>query len=276
MTIDCCKYICSALLVRLGIQPLLAASYSVLPDITQTRSVVVSPYLLYSYCVVPPYMATSWYAVWIPVVAFAHLFSLFWILKTWALSKAHGLLRKKRKLTTSTAVATTAQDDSPSPLPQHVATASKDVTPQKRQTLMQRTRTFLGLGRTVTIMQQQDSFHSASSGSDELDDEDAVPDVSLEACTSLRRTMSLVPDSMTMEWRSMGCAYHFGGISKVVLQGISGGAAPGEMQVSANPAAVHNQQHSITDNNVKQRCVRCLLMVRAVGFSSNPAGCPIQ
>ena len=175
-------------------------------------------------------MAATWYAVWVPVVAFAHLFSLFWLLKTWVLSTAHGLLHKKQKRTKSMDVAAAAQYDSPSPLPQHVAVAFKDISPQKRQSLKQHMGRFLGLGHTFTV--PQDSPHSAPSNSDDLDAVNAVPDVSLDSCSSLRCSTSLVPGTISMEWQDMGCTYRLGGVAKVVLQGISGGAVPGEMQVT--------------------------------------------
>jgi hypothetical protein len=181
----------------------------------------------------PSAMATSWYAVWIPVVVFAHLFSLFWLVKTWALSKAQGLLRKKRKVSASPGP---AKDPTPNPISQHPGTVRKDTNSLQRPSLLQRTRTFFSLARTTTL-KSDGSFHSATSSDDSGVDEDAVPDVSLEACKTLRRTMSLVPDKMSLEWQDMGCTYQLRGAAKVVLQGISGRADPGEMQVSTQDDA---------------------------------------
>jgi hypothetical protein len=75
-----------------------------------------------------------------------------------------------------------------------------------------------------------DTFKTAA---DSLDDEeeDAVPDVSPLACSTLRQHLSVQPETFDMEWQEMGCSYTIAGATKVVLQGIWGRARPGEMQV---------------------------------------------
>jgi hypothetical protein len=71
-----------------------------------------------------------------------------------------------------------------------------------------------------------------SENEDEEEEEDAVPDVSPLACSTLRQHLSVQPETFDMEWQEMGCSYNIHGSTKVVLQGIWGRARPGEMQVT--------------------------------------------
>jgi hypothetical protein len=76
-----------------------------------------------------------------------------------------------------------------------------------------------------------DTFKTAQDSLNDEDEEDAVPDVSPLACSTLRQHLSVQPETFDMEWQEMGCSYTIHGATKVVLQGIWGRARPGEMQV---------------------------------------------
>jgi hypothetical protein len=77
---------------------------------------------------------------------------------------------------------------------------------------------------------------------DEDAEEDAVPDVSPLACSTLRQHLSVQPETFDMEWQEMGCSYNIHGATKVVLQGIWGRARPGEMQVRGSQQQQQRRQ----------------------------------
>ena len=207
------------------------------------------------------YQNTVIYALWVPVVVFAHLFAFYWLVKTYMLNSAGvaSLLKRKKKEKShrsdgslspagsggggGVAGAAPSGKDSmvevgASHLHHHASaasgkaaslstTTSKDVEMRVDQDKVEGEEGGEGgspFANQTRLVVSTGMPHTVSST-------DLFSEAEVQQQKALAASMSLAVDPISLEWRGVGCSYNAHGSVKTVLQDVWGKARPGEMQV---------------------------------------------
>jgi hypothetical protein len=153
------------------------------------------------------------YGLWVATIVLAHAFALFWLLKTWFLSKAQQFASKSKVLDGKCS----RENSIGSNHPLEADSVSEDGSgpPIGSPSKKKKSVTFA----PCDVEAAHDTHHDQASS---LHDIRAV----------VNAYPSAHAESYEMEWRDIGCSYDINGKKKVVLQGIYGSAHPAEMHVS--------------------------------------------
>lgn len=184
------------------------------------------------------------WAMWVPVVVFAHLLAFFFLLKTYMLNSGGAACLRRRKAKAAetekasapsssvdgiTSLGKAADEEAPaSPPAGQCATHANgnDVLSHNDQCEPSDHNTPFAQPSKEVVLNLARNASASSLFADHEDDKQAITGRTLSMC------MSVQVEKSHLEWRGVGCSYPApGGGLKVVLHDVWGKAHPGEMQV---------------------------------------------
>eukprot|EP00775_Hariotina_reticulata_P005626 gene5626-5865_t len=211
--------------------------------------------------------AHSIVALWVSTVVFAHVFALYWLIRT-ALIGRTSIFAKRRRIKRFQEVAQC--QGGPASAHGRGVDALADVGAEGRD----QQKALASLEDGTPFVQALKILKPVQSSESLTAEEDEVPDMSPVACATLKQHMSVAPETFDMEWQEMGCSYNIQGTAKVVLQDIWGRAYPGEMQEdNFVPTMTANETLSFYASVIlpsswssSSKCERVLEVLDAVGL----------
>ena len=156
------------------------------------------------------------YGLWIATIVLAHAFALFWLLKTWFLSKAQQFASKSK--VTDGKCSRENSIGSNHPLGADAVLGDGSGPPVDSPSKKKKHVSFAAIPDVEAARDADDDTNGG--------DHDIRAVVNAYPSTHV--------ESYEMEWKDMGCSYDINGKKKVVLQGIYGAAHPAEMHVSTS------------------------------------------